>query len=59
MEYFSPAKTHIAIATQLDIDPKGKKFDNKMHRGMFDSLLYLTVSRPDIKFVAFVCKISG
>lgn len=33
---------------KLDRDERGKKVDEKMHRGMISCLLYLIVSRPDI-----------
>ncbi|XP_070029663.1 secreted RxLR effector protein 161-like [Nicotiana sylvestris] len=47
--------TSITIATKLDIDEPGSSVDQKLYRGMIDSLLYLTVSRPDIFFSVGFC----
>ena len=35
---------------RLDKDESGKSVNEKLYRGMIDSLLYLTTSRPDILF---------
>ncbi|EOY14035.1 Cysteine-rich RLK (RECEPTOR-like protein kinase) 8 [Theobroma cacao] len=40
--------TPMSPSTKLDLDEKVKDVDQKLYRGMIDSLLYLTVSRPDI-----------
>ena len=40
---------------KLDSDPLGKMVDQKVYRGMIGSLLYLTVSRPDIMFSVCLC----
>ena len=42
--------TPIATSTKLDADEVGKAVDQKTYRSMIGSLLYLTVSRPDIQF---------
>ena len=45
-EMSSPMST----STKLDKDANSKSVDEKLYRGMIDSLLYLTASRPDIIF---------
>ena len=47
--------TPMAISTKLDADKAGKTVDQKTYRGMIGSLLYLTVSRPDIQFSVYLC----
>ena len=39
----------------LSSDENGKAVDQKLYRGMIGSLLYLTVSRPDIMFSVCMC----
>ncbi|WVZ75682.1 hypothetical protein U9M48_023717, partial [Paspalum notatum var. saurae] len=41
--------------TALDADEDGEAVDQKEFRGMIDSLLYLTATRPDIQFVVCLC----
>ncbi|XP_023742442.1 uncharacterized mitochondrial protein AtMg00810-like [Lactuca sativa] len=36
-------------------DPTGVSVDEKKYRGMIGSILYLTISRPDILFVTCLC----
>ena len=55
MEDSSPANTPISTATKLDLDPKGKRVDQSVYRGMVGSLLYLTTSRPDIMYSTCLC----
>ena len=38
----------MSTATTLDSDPEDKMVDQKAYWGMIRSLLYLTVTRPDI-----------
>ncbi|KAJ9538852.1 hypothetical protein OSB04_031585 [Centaurea solstitialis] len=40
---------------QLNVDLSGKSVDQKNHRAIIGSLLYLTASRPDIVFSTGVC----
>ena len=40
--------TPMATSTKLDTDESSKAIDQKIYRGMIGSLLYLTVSRPNI-----------
>ena len=49
------AKTPMSTTTKLDKDEKGKCVDIKTYRGMIESLLYLTTSRPDIMFSVCLC----
>ncbi|KAH9728331.1 Integrase catalytic domain-containing protein [Citrus sinensis] len=47
--------TPMSTTIKLDKDEKGKEFDIKTYRGMIESLLYLTASRPDIMFSVCLC----
>ena len=47
--------TLMATSTKIDADEAGKTIDQKIYRGMIGSLLYLTVSRPDIQFSICLC----
>ena len=42
--------TPISTSTALDADLDGEAVDQKEYRSMIGSLLYLTVTRPDIQF---------
>jgi hypothetical protein len=50
-----PIKTPMATNAHLDLDEGGKLVDLKLYRSMIGSLLYLTVSRPDIIFIFCMC----
>ena len=50
MESSKSVSTPMTSSCKLDKDEHGKSVDSKLYRGMIDSLLYLTVSRPDIMF---------
>ena len=45
----------MVTTTKLDKDEKGINVDIKFYRSMIDSLLYLTVSRPNIMFSVCLC----
>ncbi|XP_019254006.1 PREDICTED: uncharacterized protein LOC109232715 [Nicotiana attenuata] len=47
--------TPIVTATRLDMDELGIRIDEKKFRGRIGSLLYLTVSRPDIVYNMGLC----
>ena len=47
--------TPMSLATKLDKNERGKNVNQKLYRGMIDSLLYLTASRPDIMFNVCLC----
>nr|GEY88786.1 hypothetical protein [Tanacetum cinerariifolium] len=43
------------ILSKLDEDPNGTLVDPTHYRGMVESLMYLTVSRPDLVFAVCMC----
>ena len=47
--------TPMATSTKLDADEQDKCVNQKIYRSMIGSLLYLTVSRPDIQFNVCLC----
>ena len=55
MEGVKPVATPMSTTTKLIKDEKGKEVDKKLYRGMIRSLLYLTISRPDIMFSVCLC----
>jgi hypothetical protein len=48
MDDSKPLPTPMSTTTALDMDEDGEPVDQKEYRSMIDSLLYLTVTRPDI-----------
>lgn len=54
MQDSAPASTPMATATKLDSDQENE-VDITSYRGMIGSLLYLTVSRPNIMFATCLC----
>ena len=53
-----PYSTLMSPFTKLDSNPHGKKVDVALFRAMICSVLYLTASRLDIKYV-YMYKISS
>jgi hypothetical protein len=47
--------TSMSTITALDVDEEGEHVDQKEYRSMIGSLLYLTVTRPDIQFSVCLC----
>ena len=47
--------TPISTNCYLSADEKGKSIDQTRYQGIVCSLLYLTTSRPDIKFSVWMC----
>nr|GEY02445.1 hypothetical protein [Tanacetum cinerariifolium] len=47
--------TPMVEKSKLDKDKEGKAVDPSHYRGMIDTLLYLTASRPDLQFAICVC----
>ena len=47
--------TPMSNTCKLDNNEGGKHIDQKLYRGMIESLLYLTASRPDILFSVCMC----
>jgi hypothetical protein len=50
-----PLSTPMLTMTALDEDKEGEAVEQKEYRSMIGSLLYLTVTRPDIQFVVCLC----
>ena len=48
-------KTPMHLTTYLGLGEESKKVDGIQYRGMIGSLLYLTVSKPDIMFNVCLC----
>nr|GEU39881.1 hypothetical protein [Tanacetum cinerariifolium] len=55
MESSYPVDTPMVEKSKLDEDPQGKAVDPTNYRGIVGTLMYLTVSRPDITFVVCMC----
>jgi hypothetical protein len=50
-----PLSTPMSTTMALDEDKEGEAVDQKEYRSMIGSLLYLTVTRPDIQFAVCLC----
>ena len=55
MDSSKAINTPMSTSTKLEIDESGESFNQKSYRGMIGSLLYLTVTRPDIMFSVGLC----
>jgi hypothetical protein len=55
MGEFKPVRTPMSTTTVLDLDENDRAVDQREYMSMIDSLLYLTVTRPDIQFVVCLC----
>nr|GEW32871.1 retrovirus-related Pol polyprotein from transposon TNT 1-94 [Tanacetum cinerariifolium] len=55
MESSDPADTPMVEKSKLDEDTQGKAVDPTHFHGMIDTLMYLTTSRPNLKFVVCMC----
>ena len=55
MDKCKEVATHMAKNFYLSVDEKGQSIDQTKYRGIISSLLYLTVSRPDIMFSVCMC----
>jgi hypothetical protein len=55
MDDSKPLSTPMSTTTTLDADEDGEPVDQKEYQSMIDSLLYLTATRPDIKFSVCLC----
>jgi hypothetical protein len=55
MEDSKAMATPMSTTTALDADEEGEHVDQKEYRSMIGSLLYLTVTRPDIQFSVCLC----
>jgi hypothetical protein len=47
--------TSMSMATTLDPDENGEAVDQREYKSMIGSLLYLTVTLPDIQFTVCLC----
>ena len=50
LEYASSVRTPMSPNVKLTVDLLGKSVDSSLYKSMIGSLLYLTVSRPDISY---------
>jgi isopentenyldiphosphate isomerase len=55
MDELKPVLTPMSTSTSLDPDENDEAADQREYRSMIGSLLYLTVTRPDIKFIVCLC----
>jgi hypothetical protein len=55
MTELKPMSTPMSTAAALDPDENGGAIDQREYRSMIGSLLYLTVTRPDMQFVVCLC----
>ena len=56
MDKSRDAKTPMDVNEKLSKDESGESVDEKLYRGMIESMLYLTASRPDICLALGVCQ---
>nr|GFB85554.1 hypothetical protein [Tanacetum cinerariifolium] len=54
-ESCDPVDTPMVKKSKLDEDKEGKAIDPSHYHGKIDTLLYLTVSRPDLQFAICMC----
>jgi hypothetical protein len=55
MAELKPVSTLISTVITLGLDEDGESIDQREYRSMIDSLLYLTLTRPDIQFAMCLC----
>jgi hypothetical protein len=55
MTELKPVSTPMSMATALDLDENSKSIDQREYRSMIGSLMYLTVTQPDIQFTVCLC----
>jgi hypothetical protein len=55
MEDSKSMATPMSTTTTFDADEEGEHVDQKEYRSMIGSLLYLTATRPDIRFSVCLC----
>jgi hypothetical protein len=55
MAELKPVSTPMSMVTLLDLDENGELTDQREYMSMIGSLLYLTVTRPDIQFIVCLC----
>jgi hypothetical protein len=55
MAEFKLVSTPMSTATSLGPDENDEAVDQREYRSMIDSLLYLTMTWPDIRFAVVLC----
>jgi hypothetical protein len=55
IDELKPMSTPMSMATSLDPDENSEAVDQREYRSMIGSLLYLTMTRPDIQFTVCLC----
>jgi hypothetical protein len=55
MDELKPMSTPMSTVAALDPDENGEAIDQREYRSMIGSLLYLTVTQPDIQFAVCLC----
>ena len=55
MDEIKAINTPMGTNGSLDSDASGNMVDQKMYRSMIGSLLYVTISRPDVMFSVCMC----
>jgi hypothetical protein len=55
MVELKPVSTTMSSAASLGSDEDGEAVDQREYMSMIGSLLYLTVTRPDIQFIVGLC----
>jgi hypothetical protein len=55
MVEIKPMSPPMSTSTSLDLDKNGEAADQREYRSMIGSLLYLTVTRPNIQFIMCLC----
>jgi hypothetical protein len=55
MAELKPVPTPMSSAASIGPDEDGKAVDQREYRSMIGSLLYVTVTRPDIQFTVGLC----
>jgi transketolase len=55
MAELKPVSTLMSSTASLGLDEDGEAMDQREYMSMIDSLLYLTVTRPDIQFIVEMC----
>jgi hypothetical protein len=55
MAELKPVSTPMSSVASLGLDEDGEAVDQREYRSIIGSLLYLTVTRPDIQFAVGLC----
>jgi hypothetical protein len=54
MDELKPVSTPMSMTTSLDPDENTKVVDQREYRSMISSLLYITMTQPDIQFIVYL-----